>query len=111
MAEVVEGEMPSAIEAADAIRHGVFTASALVERCLREIEARNDELNAFVHLDAGSARAAAAAIDALVAAGRGDEVCPLAGVPFGVKDLEDCAGMPTSHGSMLYRDGPPVAVD
>jgi aspartyl-tRNA(Asn)/glutamyl-tRNA(Gln) amidotransferase subunit A len=32
-------------------------------------------------------------------------------VPFGVKDLEDCAGMPTSHGSLLYRDEPPVTHD
>jgi aspartyl-tRNA(Asn)/glutamyl-tRNA(Gln) amidotransferase subunit A len=28
-----------------------------------------------------------------------------------VKDLEDCAGMPTSHGSLLYRDHGPVAED
>ena len=27
---------------------------------------------------------------------------PFAGVPFGVKDLEDCAGMPTTHGSLLF---------
>jgi aspartyl-tRNA(Asn)/glutamyl-tRNA(Gln) amidotransferase subunit A len=32
-------------------------------------------------------------------------------VPFGVKDLEDCAGMPTSHGSLLYKGRPPVAED
>jgi aspartyl-tRNA(Asn)/glutamyl-tRNA(Gln) amidotransferase subunit A len=32
-------------------------------------------------------------------------------VPFGVKDLEDCAGLPTSHGSLLYKDGPPAAAD
>src|SRR5262249_30332693 len=32
-------------------------------------------------------------------------------VPFGVKDLEDCAGMPTSHGSLLFKDRPPVDAD
>jgi aspartyl-tRNA(Asn)/glutamyl-tRNA(Gln) amidotransferase subunit A len=32
-------------------------------------------------------------------------------VPFGVKDLEDCAGMPTSHGSLMYKDRPPVDED
>jgi aspartyl-tRNA(Asn)/glutamyl-tRNA(Gln) amidotransferase subunit A len=42
---------------------------------------------------------------------RGDDPGPLAGVPFGVKDLEDCAGMPTSHGSLLYKDRGPVAED
>ena len=28
------------------------------------------------------------------------------GVPLGVKDLEDCAGLPTTHGSLLYKDDP-----
>ena len=32
-------------------------------------------------------------------------------MPFGVKDLEDCAGMPTSQGSMLFVDDGPVAAD
>ena len=105
------GEMPSAVEAADAIRQGSLRASDLLEECLAAIDERNGELNAFVHIDAASARAAAAAVDDAVAAGRADDLGPLAGVPFGVKDLEDCAGMPTSHGSMLYRDGPPVPAD
>ena len=29
---------------------------------------------------------------------------PLEGVPLGVKDLEDCAGLITSHGSIPYKD-------
>src|SRR5262249_57199081 len=29
---------------------------------------------------------------------------PLAGVPFGVKDLENLAGLPTTHGSVPFRD-------
>jgi aspartyl-tRNA(Asn)/glutamyl-tRNA(Gln) amidotransferase subunit A len=36
---------------------------------------------------------------------------PLAGVPFAVKDLEDCAGMPTTRGSRWYASGPPAARD
>ena len=46
------------------------------------------------------------AVDARVAAG--DDPGPLAGVPFGVKDLDDCAGMPTTHGSRWYLGLPPV---
>ncbi|MGH9206603.1 MAG: amidase, partial [Acidimicrobiales bacterium] len=42
---------------------------------------------------------------------RGEDPGPLAGVPFGVKDLEDCAGMPTSHGSLLFKGRPPVESD
>jgi aspartyl-tRNA(Asn)/glutamyl-tRNA(Gln) amidotransferase subunit A len=102
-------EMPSMLEAATAIRSGTYTASALLERCLAAIEARNGSLNAFVYLDIEGARAAAADVDARLA--RGDDVGPLAGVPFGVKDLEDCAGMPTTHGSLLFIDDGPVADD
>jgi aspartyl-tRNA(Asn)/glutamyl-tRNA(Gln) amidotransferase subunit A len=66
-------------------------------------------LNAFVYLDRDGARARAAEVDADVAAGR--DPGPLAGVPFGVKDLENCAGMPTSHGSLLFKDEGAVAAD
>ena len=31
--------------------------------------------------------------------------------PFGVKDLDDCAGMPTTHGSRWYLGRPPVQHD
>ena len=41
----------------------------------------------------------------------GEPVGRLAGVPFGVKDLEDCAGMPTSQGSLLFLGDGPVAAD
>ena len=39
-------------------------------------------------------------VDAAVA---GDDPGPLAGIPFGVKDLDDCAGMPTSHGLAVVQ--------
>ena len=42
---------------------------------------------------------------------RHEELPPLAGVPFGVKDLEHCAGMPTTFGSRWFLDAPPVAHD
>ena len=32
-------------------------------------------------------------------------------MPFGVKDLEDCEGMPTTHGSLLFAGRGPVAED
>jgi aspartyl-tRNA(Asn)/glutamyl-tRNA(Gln) amidotransferase subunit A len=107
----VSAELPSAVDAAAAIREGHLGALELLETCLARIEERNGELNAFVYLDPDGARRAAAAVDAQVAAGRAEELGPLAGVPFGVKDLEDCAGMPTSHGSLLYKDQDPVVRD
>jgi aspartyl-tRNA(Asn)/glutamyl-tRNA(Gln) amidotransferase subunit A len=97
------------VEVAEAVRAGTRSAAEVVEGCLAAIAVGNTELNAFVHVDEELARAAAGAVDAAVA--RGDDPGPLAGVPFGVKDLEDCAGMPTSRGSLLYKGRPPVAED
>src|SRR5213078_20027 len=94
---------------ADAIRRGELKATEVLDECLAAIERDNDRLNAFVHLDVDGAREVAGEIDATVAAG-GDPG-PLACVPFGVKDLEDCAGMPTSRGSLLYKGGPPAVRD
>ena len=96
-------------ELAVAVRAGEQSSLELVERVLEAIEERNAELNAFVHVDAEGARRSAEAVDKAVA--NGDDPGPLAGVPFGVKDLEDCAGMPTSQGSLVYKDRPPVEED
>jgi aspartyl-tRNA(Asn)/glutamyl-tRNA(Gln) amidotransferase subunit A len=101
--------MPSMREAATAIAAGELSAVELVDRSLAAVEAGNDRLNAFVHLDPEGARAQAAEVDRRRAAG--DPLGPLAGVPFGAKDLEDCAGMPTSQGSLLFLGDPPVAHD
>lgn len=101
--------MDTVIEVAEAVRNGDRTAVEVLDECLARIEAGNAELNAFVHLDPELARREAARIDEAVA--RGEDPGPLAGVPFGVKDLEDCAGMPTSYGSLLYKGRPPVEED
>ena len=104
-------EMPSTLEAAHLVRRGHLSAAELLELCFEAIEERNGELNAFVHLDVEGARAQADAVDRELAAGRADALGPLAGVPFGVKDLEDCAGMPTTRGSRWFAGRPPVERD
>ena len=101
--------MPTVIEAAERIRNGTTTSRVLVERCFDVIAARNTELNAFVHLDSDGALNAADHIDQAVA--RGEYLGPLAGVPFGVKDLENCAGMPTTKGSLWYQGRPAATAD
>ena len=101
--------MRTVIEVAEAVRAGELKATEVLDECLDAVATHNADLNAFVHLDAEAARTAAQAVDEAVA--RGDDPGPLAGVPFGVKDLEDCAGMPTSHGSLLYKGRPPAAED
>jgi Asp-tRNA(Asn)/Glu-tRNA(Gln) amidotransferase A subunit family amidase len=98
----------SVVEVAEAVRRGQRSAVEVLDACLAAV-ASVDDLNAFVHLDPEAARRSAEAVDAAVAAGR--DPGPLAGVPFGVKDLEDCAGMPTSHGSLLFKGRGAVEAD
>ena len=91
------------------VRDRALSAAAVTEHALERIEVLNPQLNAFVALDAESARSQAAAIDERLDAG--DDVGPLAGIPIGVKDLADAAGFVTTRGAMHLRDSPPVAAD
>ena len=75
------------------------SARELTQHALDRVAALDPVYNAFVIVDADLALAAAAGIDERIAAG--DRVGPLAGIPLGVKDLEDVAGYPTRYGSKL----------
>jgi len=97
------------IEIATAVRSGEMTAVGVLEECLDAIGRHNPALNAFTVVDPDLARQAAAAVDASVA--RGEDPGPFAGVPFGIKDLANCAGLPTSKGSRLFAGGPPAVAD
>ncbi len=102
-------ELGGVRRSADAVANGDVSARELVESSLDRITAQQHELNAFVYVDAEGSLAAADAVDRALAAG--DELGPLAGVPFGVKDLEDCLGMPTTRGSRWYADAAPATRD
>ena len=99
----------SACEVADLVRAGEIKATEALDDCLDSIATGNESLNAFVHLDPDGARRVASDIDERIA--RGEPVGAFAGVPVGVKDLEDCAGMPTSRGSLLYKGRPAAESD
>src|SRR2546422_2089092 len=86
---------------AAAIRRGELAAVELMEATLERISRLNPTLNAFVALRAEEALADARALGERIA--RGDDPGPLAGLPFGVKDLEDVAGLPTTYGSVPFR--------
>ena len=90
-------------EAAALIAEERLTAVALTEACLARIEAREEEVRAWAHLDPKAALAQARACDARAPAG------PLHGVPVGIKDIMDTADMPTEYGSPIYRDHRPAA--
>ena len=96
-------------ELAAAVREGRSTSSALVASSLERIERSNGPVNAVISTRADEALADAAAMDARVAAGEDPGV--LAGLPLLVKDTEDCAGLPTTFGSLLRKDAPPAERD
>lgn len=91
---------------ADAIRNGELSPVALVQSCLDRIDALNPSLNAFVALRREAALEEAAALQRQIVAGK--RLGPLAGLPLGVKDLEDVAGLPTTYGSRPFRDYRPT---
>ena len=102
-------ELLDVTHSAALVRSGEVSARTLVEQSLQRIEEADPALNAFVHLDAQGALAHADRVDRARAAG--ETLGPLAGVPFAVKDLEDCAGMPTTRGSRWYANSPPATRD
>jgi Asp-tRNA(Asn)/Glu-tRNA(Gln) amidotransferase A subunit family amidase len=91
------------------VRSGEVSAREVVAGALEQIEARNPRINAFVAVDGDAALAAADDLDRRRA--RGEDPGPLAGIPIGVKDLEDAAGFVTSHGSLVNTTPAPVAED
>jgi aspartyl-tRNA(Asn)/glutamyl-tRNA(Gln) amidotransferase subunit A len=101
--------MRQAIDIALAVRSGQTTARAVLDETLDALENHAAPLIAVTRLLADRARAEADAVDAAIAAGR--DPGPLAGVPYGVKDLFDVAGLATTAGSRLYADAPPAASD
>lgn len=95
------------IDAAAALAAGTTTAAALTDAALARIADPSGEgVRAFVTVHAGSARASAAAMDALRAAGRAPT--RFAGIPISIKDLYDEAGVTTRSGSVVL-DGAPAA--
>jgi aspartyl-tRNA(Asn)/glutamyl-tRNA(Gln) amidotransferase subunit A len=101
----VDFRTESVVGLARRVRRGELSASELVGHALDQIEAHNPTVNAFVAVDADRARAAAAAVDDRIDSGA--DPGPLAGIPIGVKDLEDAAGFVTTHGSKAFADDPP----
>ena len=101
--------MKSVVEISNQVRRGELKAIDVVRTAFAKIDERNPPLNAFIMLDRTAAEEAAAKVDAKVA--RGEDPGPLAGVPFGVKDLEDCIGFPTTQGSDFLKNTPPKTKD
>ena len=91
----------SLIELRDALRRRRISPVELMELVLARIAATGSSLNAVVSVrDRDALLADARAAGERIAHG---EARPLEGVPLGVKDLEDVAGLVTSQGSVPFR--------
>ena len=96
-----------ATKLAELIRTKAVSPVEVVEAHLDRIEAVNPTINAIVTLADGALAAAKAAEAAVLA---GDEIGPLHGVPFTVKDSIDTAGVLTQRGSPIFKGRLPGAL-
>ena len=92
----------SAVELVRLIRLGDVSPLEVMEETLKRIHDVNPPLNAFVSLRDDEALEEARVMTEGLAAGK--DPGALAGVPIGVKDLEDVKDMVTSFGSVPFRD-------
>ncbi len=92
----------SASEASQAFAAKKISPVELLNTLLARIEALDPKLNAFIRLDAEAAIRAARDAEADIMAGRVRG--PLHGIPVGVKDIIDVAGLPTTCHSRILVD-------
>ncbi|HEY0762614.1 MAG TPA: amidase [Pyrinomonadaceae bacterium] len=93
-------------EASELVRRKEISPVELTESCLGRIEELNPTINAFITVLHESALAEARAAEAEINVGnwRG----PLHGIPLGLKDLIDTAGVKTTCASALFAERVPT---
>jgi len=100
---VSEPHWLTASEASRAFAARQLSPVELLTALLGRIDALDPKLHAFIHLDADAAMEAARTATKEIAAGRIRG--PLHGVPVGVKDIIDVAGLPTTgHSKILVNN-------
>jgi aspartyl-tRNA(Asn)/glutamyl-tRNA(Gln) amidotransferase subunit A len=92
----------TATETARAVAAREISPVELVTALLDRIGRLDPKLNVFIRLDAEAAMNAAKAAEAEIAVGRSRG--PLHGVPVGIKDIIDVAGLPTTCHSKILID-------
>jgi aspartyl-tRNA(Asn)/glutamyl-tRNA(Gln) amidotransferase subunit A len=93
-------------EAAELLRQKKISPVDLTDACLDRIERLNPVLNAFITVTRESAMAGARVAEDEIQ--RGQWRGPLHGIPIGLKDLIDTAGVRTTCGSALFADRIPT---
>lgn len=90
--------LPGALDTVRAIAEGRLTVEAATRARLEHCAEREDDIGAWVHLDAEGALATARALDA------GPMRGPLHGVALGVKDIFAVRDLPWRSGSPIWQD-------
>jgi aspartyl-tRNA(Asn)/glutamyl-tRNA(Gln) amidotransferase subunit A len=91
----------TAAETAARIASGEASAVEVAEAHLARIEAVDEKVHAFLHVDREGALARARTVDAKRS--RGERLGPLAGVPLALKDIFTTEGVPTTVGSKILE--------
>ncbi|MBA8795208.1 aspartyl-tRNA(Asn)/glutamyl-tRNA(Gln) amidotransferase subunit A [Friedmanniella endophytica] len=91
----------TAVDLAAAIAAGETSAVEVTRAHLDRIEAVDEAVHAFLHVDGERALASAAEVDRRRA--DGEPLGPLAGVPLALKDVLTYAGAPTTCGSKILE--------
>ena len=91
------------------IAGGRLTSAELVERSLSRIAEVDGAVRAWAIVDAAAARASARVLDEEARGGHSRG--PLHGIPVGVKDVIDVAGLPTRANCRARADLPPALAD
>jgi aspartyl-tRNA(Asn)/glutamyl-tRNA(Gln) amidotransferase subunit A len=94
-------------EAGNLVRRKVISPVELTRACLERIERLNPALNAFITVTAEQAMAQARDAEGEVRRGRWRG--PLHGIPVGLKDNIDTAGVRTTFASAVFQDRVPSA--
>ena len=97
-----EAHWLTAAEAGRAFAARTLSPVELMQALLARIDALDPRINAFIRLDREQALAAAQAAETEIGAGRTRG--PLHGVPVGIKDIIDVAGLPTTCHSKILVD-------
>ncbi len=89
----------TAADLAARIAEGTVSAVEVAQAHLARIDAVDEKVHAFLHVDREGALAQARAVDEKRA--RGEKLGPLAGVPLALKDIFTTEGVPTTVGSRI----------
>jgi aspartyl-tRNA(Asn)/glutamyl-tRNA(Gln) amidotransferase subunit A len=91
----------SAAQMAAALAEGSTSSVELTQAHLDQIAAVDNDVKAFLHVDAEGALAQAKSVDAKRKSG--EKLSPLAGIPLALKDVLAQRGVPTTAGSKILQ--------